>query len=79
MTTIIAESCWIILPQPIENLSLDQVHIWSDFSQQQDIKISSNNKNPKNFVHIEQLSHQKVQVWLYNILIWKLQIRVCRV
>lgn len=78
MTKIIAESCWIVLPKPIENLSLDQAHIWSYFSHQEDIRITFNRKKTKNFVHIEQLSHQNIQVWLYNILIWKLQIRVFR-
>lgn len=44
MTKIVAESFWIVLPKLIENLSLDQAHIWSDFSHQGDIKITSNSK-----------------------------------
>lgn len=47
MTKIVAESFWIVLPKLIENLSLDQAHIWSDFSHQGDIKITSNSKKNK--------------------------------
>lgn len=46
-----AESCSIVLSiKPMENLSLDQVHIGSDFSHQKDIKVALVSKTQRTLV-----------------------------